>query len=277
MKKLVVAAAAAFALTWTAAASAGGWTASIPATNQVASSPTTGGGYPVPAGSTAPEPGTCRLGDYNSNRSESWVAVDPGSENLVGASKFFFENFSTFYDFHLGSYTIPSGTPGQNTQIPGYDCVSNGGTQDMPPDWTNNTDPNVDFDTQGRAYQVTLPFNAYWVNLHPNGAIGAVYTDDLGKTWQQSKGADKYGYLEFLSNQTSFALGGYEDKQWVAVNRSLRYTDHVYAMWAVFNGDAVKLHEAVSRDRGLTYSAPVTISMPSQTGPSTTYIYPSVD
>ncbi len=154
--------------------------------NQVASSPTQGGGYPIPAGSNAPVPGTCRLGDYNSNRSESWIAVEPGTENLVGVSKFFFETFSTFYDFHLGSYTMPGGTPGQNTQIPGYDCISTG-TQDMPPSWTNNTDPNVDFDTQGRAYQATLPFNAYWTNLHPNGGIGVVYSDDLGRHWVARK------------------------------------------------------------------------------------------
>ena len=180
MKKLVVGLAAACALVWVGAASAG-WNDTVPL-NQVASSPTQGGGYPIPAGSNAPVPGTCRLGDYNSNRSESWIAVEPGTEDLVGVSKFFFETFSTFYDFHLGSYTIPGGTPGQNTQIPGYDCISTE-TQDMPPSWTNNTDPNVDFDTQGRAYQATLPFNAYWTNLHPNGGIGVVYSDDLGPSW----------------------------------------------------------------------------------------------
>ena len=37
----------------------------------------------------------------------------------------------------------------------------------------NNTDPNVDFDTKGRAYQLTLPFNPWWTNhLHPDAAIG---------------------------------------------------------------------------------------------------------
>ena len=48
----------------------------------------------------------------------------------------------------------------------------------MPPSWTHNTDPNVAFDTQGRAYQVTLPFNAFWQNLHPNAAIMLSYSDD---------------------------------------------------------------------------------------------------
>ena len=45
-----------------------GWQASVPFTDQVASVPFQGGGYPVPPGSTAPAPGTCRLGIYNANR-----------------------------------------------------------------------------------------------------------------------------------------------------------------------------------------------------------------
>src|SRR5204863_9580752 len=127
-----------------------GWQASVPFTDQVASVPFQGGGYPVPPGSTAPAPGTCRLGIYNANRSESWLAVKPGTEDIVGVSKAFFETYSTFYDFHLGSYAIPNGTPSTNSMVTGYDCVSTG-TQQMPPSWTNNTDPNVDFDTKGRA------------------------------------------------------------------------------------------------------------------------------
>jgi hypothetical protein len=54
-----------------------------------------GGGYPVPPGATRPNPGTCRAGQYDSNRSESWIAVKPGTESLVGTSNLFFENFST--------------------------------------------------------------------------------------------------------------------------------------------------------------------------------------
>jgi hypothetical protein len=251
------------------------WLSAVTATNQVASTPFRAGGYPVPDGATAPLPGTCRLGSYNANRSESWLAVKPGTEDLVGTSKVFFEKYSTFYDFHLGSYTIPNGTPGGNAMVTGYECVSTG-TQAMPPSWTNDTDPNVDFDTQGRAYQVTLPFNAYWTNLHPNGAIGAVYSDDLGKSWTVANGGK---YLEFLSNQSSYAFGGYEDKQWVAVNHVVgsQFQDHVYAMWSVFNGNTTKIKVAVSRDRGATFSTPTVITAPQATGPSNTYIYPSVD
>jgi hypothetical protein len=276
MQKLVVGLAAACALIWAGAASAAGWQSSIVPTNQVASVPVKGGGYPVPAGSNAPVPGTCRLGDYNSNRSESWIAVQPGTENLVGASKFFFENFSTFYDFHLGAYSIPGGTPGRNTQIPGYDCISTG-TQDMPPSWTNNTDPNVDFDSGGRAYQATLPFNAYWVNMHPNGAIGVVYSDDLGRSWTVGNGGQ---LLAHLSNSSSFSFGDVVDKQWIAVNHASvsPYRDHIYAMWSIFNGvNGVEIYFSKSVDRGQTFSPQARITPPKVLGASNTYIYPSVD
>src|SRR5205814_4926577 len=120
------------------AASAAGWTSSVPFANVVASSPTSGGGYPDDA-TGAPSAGTCGPGSFNANHSESWLAVQPGTENIVGASKFFFGPWSTFYNFYLGSYAIPNGTPAGNNQVQGYDCVSTG-TQAMPPSWTNSTD-----------------------------------------------------------------------------------------------------------------------------------------
>jgi hypothetical protein len=252
------------------------WLNAVPFTNEVASSPFQGGGYPVPEGSTAPLPGTCRLGDYNANRSESWIAVKPGSEDLVGTSKVFFEKFSTFYMFHNGSYTMRGGNPGPNNIVHGYECVSTGST-DEPPSWTNNTDPNVDFDSRGRAYQLTLPFNMWWGNhFHPDAAIGLVYSDDLGRNWVKGNGGE---FLDHVPNQSSKTLGGVEDKQWIAVNRFplTKDRDHVYAAWSVFNGFTTKIKAAVSRDRGATFSKPVTLTPPSVTGPSTTYVYPSVD
>ena len=256
-------------------AGAAGWT--TPAgVNTVVSPPVMGGGYPDPAGSNAPVAGGCGPIAYNSNRSESWLAVQPGTENIVGASKFFTDRYSTFYNFHLGSYTIQNGALVATNQVQGYDCVSTG-TQEMPPSWTNNTDPNVAFDTQGRVYQVTLPFNAYWANMHPNGAIGISYSDDLGRHWLTGNGGD---YLEQAPNQTSLAFGHVEDKQWVAVNSfpMSRYRDHVYAMWTVFNGASGngKLRLAVSRDRGQSFSKAVDLPTPNYTTPATTYVYPSV-
>jgi hypothetical protein len=277
MKSTGLAVAAAAAFFWTGAAPASAaWDAPV-ARNVVADGVVLGGGYPVPPGATKPAPGTCRLGRYDSNRSESWIAVRPGTESLIGTSKLFFENFSTFYDFHLGAFAIRNGAVTGQSQVQGYDCVSTG-TQAMPPSWTNNTDPNVDFDTQGRAYQTTLPFNAFWEGgLHPNGAIDLSYSDDLGLHWIKGNGGRD---LEPNNNQTSLAAGHVEDKQWVAVNHfpGTAFQDHVYAMWTTFNGAAGngKIRLAVSRDRGLTFSKPVTITPPGTTTPATTYVYPSV-
>jgi hypothetical protein len=249
------------------------WQKAVPVSNQVASSPVTGGGYPDVNG--VPVPGNCGPGMMNSNRSESWIAARRGTENLVGTSKFFFDQYSTFYNFHLGSYTITNGQPVANNQVQGYEC-STVGTQAMPPSWTNNTDPNVAFDTLGRAYQVTLPFNAYWTNIQPNGAIDLSYSDDQGRHWMKGNGGRD---LEPSPMSSSLSFGHVEDKQWVAVNDLVgnRYQDHVYAAWAVFNGSAIKVKMAVSRDRGQTFSRAVTISVPSQVGPGVTYVYPAVD
>ncbi len=280
-KRIVIISAAlasGFAVPGTAAAAGGtGWTSSVIFANQVASSPTSGGGYPVPPGQTFPNPGTCGRGSLDSNHSESWIAVKPGTENLVGSSKFFFDKYSKFYDFYLGSYRIMGGTPIDNNQVQGYDCVSTG-TQAMPPSWTDVTDPNVAFDTQGRVYQTTLPFNAFWggSTLHPDGAIDVSFSDDMGRHWVKGNGGQD---LEQSPNASARQAGHVEDKQWIAVNdiAGSRNQDHVYAMWSVFNSSTTKIRIAVSRDRGQTFSKAVTITAPGQTGPSNTYIYPSID
>ena len=254
------------------AATAGAQTWPFVGTNGVASSPTTGGGFPDSL-SGIPDMSTCLNGTFT-NRSESWIANDPGTENLVGSSKFFFDKYSTFYNFYLGSYTILGGTPDGNNQVQGYDCISNG-TNESPPTWTNTTDPNVDFDTHHRVYQTVLAFNAYWTNLHPNGAIYMSYSDDYGATWVKGNHGEP---LEQSPNQTSLAFGHVEDKQWVAVDHfaSSPCKDTVYAMWAVFNGSAVKVRYAVSYDRGQTFTKDRTLSAPSQVSPGTTYVYDSV-
>jgi hypothetical protein len=277
MKRVVLIAVAVGALMFPAAASAQGWSASVPFTNQIASSPTTGGGYPVPPGSRVPEAGTCGPGPFNANHSESWIAVNPGTEDLVGSSKFFFDKYSTFYMFYNGAYQIPGGTPAGNNQIQGYDCVSTG-TQDMPPSWTDTTDPNLDFDTQGRVYQTMLPFNAFWdaSRLHPDGEIDVSYSDDMGRHWVQGNGGRP---LEPPNNASARQAGHVEDKQWIAVNHipGNQFQDHIYAAWAVFNGSAIKVRIAVSRDRGLTFDKAVTLSKPSQVGPAVTSVYPEID
>jgi hypothetical protein len=277
MRRGILALAAVAALASASTAAAAGWTSSVPFTNQVVSSPVVGGGYPVPPGATRPDPGTCGPQSLNSNHSESWLAVRPGTEDLVGDAKFFVGKWSTFYDFHLGSFTIPGGTPVATNQVQGYECTTVG-TQAMPPSWTNNTDPNVDFDTQGRAYQTTLPFNAYWGGgMHPNGEIDVSYSDDLGRHWVRGNGGVA---LDNTNNQNSLSSGHVEDKEWIAVNHLVGNVnqDHVYSMWTTFNGanGNGKIMVAVSRDRGATFSKAVQLSTPSATTPGNTFVYPSI-
>jgi hypothetical protein len=148
----------------------------------------------------------------------------------------------------------------------------------MPPSWTNNTDPNVDFDTQGRAYQTTLPFNAFWAGgMHPNGEIDVSYSDDLGRHWTKANGGEA---LDNTNNQNSVTFGHVEDKQWIAVNHIVGNVnqDHVYAMWTTFNGanGNGKIMVAVSRDRGATFSKAVQLTTPSESTPGNTFVYPSI-
>jgi hypothetical protein len=241
-----------------------GWSSPISAGNAVVSTPTSGGGYPenppVAGGCVGPSPN-----NFNANHSESHLAVQPGTEQIVGSSKFFFDKFSTIYNFYLGSYNI-NGRRHSNNIVQGYDCSTTETTpgvlnQNMPPSWTNTTDPNVGFDTKGRVYQTMLPFNAFWTNLHPDGEITVSYSDDFGAHWLTGNGGQA---LEQVPNASSFQLGHVEDKQWIAVNHYVgsQFQDHVYATWDIVDGNVgstVKLRAAVSRDRGRTFSKAATI------------------
>jgi len=183
--------------------------------------------------------------------------------------------------FYLGAHQILNGIPSGNNQIQGYDCLSTG-TQNMPPSWTDTTDPNLDFDTKGRVYQVMLPFNAFWdaSRLHPDGEIDVSFSDDMGNHWVKGNRGQA---LEPPNNASARQAGHVEDKQWIAVNHIVGSPnqDHVYAAWAVFNGSSngagTKVRLAVSRDRGETFAKAVTISPPSQVGAAATFVYPSID
>src|SRR5260370_37021552 len=98
----------------------------------------------------------------------------------------------------------------------------------------------------------------------------------MGQHWVKGNGGQD---LEQSPNASAKQAGHVEDKQWIAVNdiAGSPNQDHVYAMWSVFDSSTTKIRIAVSRDRGLTFSKAVTITAPSQTGPSNTYIYPPVD
>ena len=298
LRLAVVASVSALALTPTqlAMGAGGSHTAStflLPAgaTNTVVSTPTSGGGYaenpPVEGGCGGPNPNNPVPqefpNNFNANHSESELAVKPGTEQIVGSSKFFFDAFSTIYNFYLGSYNI-NGASHSNNIIQGYDCTTVG-TQAMPPSWTNTTDPNVAFDSQGRVYQTMLPFEAFWTKLHPDGEITVSFSDDMGAHWVTGNGG---AALEQTNMASSTQLGHVEDKQWVAVDHFKTLpngdpnpnVDHVYATWDVIGGNVgstVKLREATSRDRAQSFAPATTIVSASTDQLRDQFSQPSVD
>ena len=227
-----------------------------------------GGGYPDPPGASKPVPGTCGVQQLNSNHSESWLAVQPGTENLVGTSKFFFDRYCTFYNFYLGSYTIQNGAPAATNQVQGYECTTVG-TQAMPPSWTNNTDPNVDFDTQGpRLPDDAAVQRVLGGDLHPNSAIDALLQRRPGPALGHGQRRPRPGAVAERIEHVTF--GHVEDKQWVAVNDIAGQVnaDHVYAMWTVFNGSGREDHgRGLARPRRRPSRRPSTLSHPSATTP----------
>ncbi len=242
-----------------------------PITEQVVSSPVWGGGYP----GAEPAPGGCVRGRYDSNFSEGALALRPGTEALVGASKAFFGRWSTYKSSHTVSFSFPSprhrGHHGrrqtaQTHFIGGFDCVTTG-TQAMPPSWTNTTDPNLAWDTRGRIHQLVLAYNAYWGSVEqPNGDVYSVYSDDAGRTWRRGNG----GRPVEAGPEPSVDSATYLDKPWIAVNQNRRdpRLGHLYGAWVLFTEDGAEIHTSVSRDHGRSWSGAATVPTPQQLGPS---------
>lgn len=138
--------------------------------------------------------------------------------------------------------------------IDGYDCTTTG-TQAAPPTWTDTTDPNIAFDTRGRAHDVVLAFNAYRLD----GDIYESHSDDDGRHWVKGNRG-----RPLQVGPVDAADGTYLDKPWVAVNThpGSPWVDHVYAIWAVRRKNGSSLAFSVSRDRGATFSRTVLLPTP---------------
>ena len=232
--------------------------AQVVGTERVVSGTMVAGGYP----GAEPAPGSCVAGRYDANYSETALARRPGTEQLVGGAKAYFGPYSTFKAQHTASFVIGERTSSTHP-VNGFDCVT-AGTQDMPPSWTNVTDPNLEFDTRGRVHQVVLAFNAFWGTVDsPNGDVYGVWSDDGGRTWTTGN----HGRPVEAGPDPSTQSSNFLDKPWVTVqqDRRSRYRDHVYAAWVEFpsdDADPVEIHTAVSRDRGRSWSRPRTVPQP---------------
>ena len=237
-----------------------GW-GHVPSRETVVSSPVVAGGYP----GAKPAPGGCVAGPCDANFSESALALRPGSGQLVGGAKAYFDRWSTYKAQHTVSFAF--GRRGPSTHIVnGFDCVT-AGTQAMPPSWTNVTDPNLAWDTRGRIHQLVLAYNAYWGTVKgPNGDVYAVHSDDGGRTWVRDNG----GAAVEPGPEFSVDAASYLDKPWITANQNprSRWRDHVYGAWVLFTATGAEIHTAVSRNRGATWSAPQTVRTPQALGPS---------
>ena len=178
-------------------------------------------------------------------------------------SKFFFETYSTFYMFHLGAYQIlgrdarrattrsratTASRPGRRT------CRRAGRTTPI----RTSTSTRRAASTRRRCRSTRSGTRR---GCTRTAEIDVSYSDDMGRHWVKGNGGKP---LEPPNNASARQFGHVEDKQWIAVNHisGNRYQDHVYAAWAVFNGSAIKVRMAVSRDRGQTFAKAVTISPP---------------
>lgn len=239
-------------------------------TERVVSSPTEGGGYP----GEAPAPGGCKKGKYDSNFSEAFIALKPDSEQLVGGAKAFFEKWSTWKSSHTVSFVM-SDKEDTTHLVNGFDCIS-AGTQDMPPSWTNVTDPNFVWDRKGRIHQLIMAYNAYWGSVkEPNGDIYGVYSDDNGKTWKLGNKGKAIEAGRELSVDSAYYL----DKPWIAANQnpSSKWVNHIYGAWVLFTEDGAELHTAVSRDRGKTWKNFQNVKTPVPLGPKNPWPMIGVD
>ena len=274
MKRLVLMIAVTAAL-MSAAPAAADWSVPV-GSNVVADQVIPGGGYPVPPGATSPTPAPAGPGSTTPTAPSPGSPSSPARSRSSATSKLFFENFSTFYDFHLGAYAIherrghrrrarcratTASRPARRR------CRRAGRTTPI----RTSTSTRRGAPTRRRCRST------------PSGRAACTRTarsTSPTPTTSACTGSKGNGGrdLEPNNNQTSLSFGHVEDKQWVAVNHfpGTAYQDHVYAMWTTFNGAAGngKIRLAVSRDRGQTFSKAITITPPGTTTPATTYVYP---
>lgn len=204
-------------------------------------------------------------GSYETNRSESNLAVDPTNpSHLLGSSKFFFSgtdpnsfsltsgqnvDWSGEYQFHLGYYDISNSKPAGNDLIPGYTCADATPVNGKTTNYDASTDPTIAFDRQGNAYAFVL---AYRYTDGTNGVY--VSKRDPSGNW----GAP----VQVQTLSTSGAGLGHEfDKQWIAVDNSGGPMDgNIYVIYVDFSTQNGRIKFSRSTDHGATFSKTVTLS-----------------
>ena len=219
------------------------------------STPSTGGGYPVSGGLERARSGNVRAGELqlqllgvvarrssraprtsSALRSSSWTGTRRSTTSTSARSRS--SAASRSRRTRSRATTARRSAPRQ-----------------MPPSWTNDTDPTSRSTRKAAPTARTLPFDAYWANLHPNSEITVSYSDDLGPALDdgQRRAAARAVAEQHLDHVRPCRGQAVDRRQQLAAQHDTR--DHVYATWTVFNGDGPsKIKVAVSRDRGQTFS-----------------------
>src|SRR2546428_247109 len=248
---------------------------SVTFTNQVVSSPSSGGGYPVPTGSRVPVAGTCGPGPFNANYSESWIAVQPGTEDLVGSSKFFFDKYSTFYMFYLGAYQI-LGHPFQDHVYAAW-AVFNGSSNGQgikvrlavsrdrgqtfdkavtisPPSQVGPADTFVypSIDAAGALYVA-------FVSFPPNGSASTIHV--------ASSTDDGVSFTPFVpvTLVNIITTGGLANTRFPAglaesFAASPTYAGHLYLTYEDWDGTQMDVKFTQSTDGGVTWTTPMVVN-----------------
>ena len=204
-------------------------------------------------------------GSYETNRSESHLAVDPTNpSHMLGSSKFFFSAIDPFsfsathgqdvdwsgeYQFHNGFYDLLDEAPNGTDLIPGYTCVDPIPVKGKTAFYQSTTDPVMAFDTQGNAYAFQLAFN------YTDGTNGVyVSKRDPSGAWGPP--------VEVQALGTSGLGRGHEfDKQWIAVDTTAGpFQDTIYVIYVDFSTQNGRINFARSTDHGATFSKKVTLS-----------------
>ncbi len=196
---------------------------------------------------TQPAPGQT-LNDLPVNQNttndqqEPTLAVDPTNpNNVLAASK----------DWRTGPKQVwyYRSSDGGRTWNDGHVDL---GASELP----NQSDPVLAWDASGAAY---LAFIGYNQNDLTVGGIFAARSEDAGKTWDKP------------SLVAAHADGVFNDKEWLTTDRSRNPSTkgNVYVTWTRFskegqNRERGDIVASRSTDGGKTFSAPVTINLPTQ-------------
>jgi hypothetical protein len=263
-----------------------GYTGEVPCPGATTGEDTGASAYATQAGSMPgyPASGPMLVTDH----SESDIRVDPTNPNhIIGSSKWF--TGAEGYNHLLGFYESWDGGKSWPVMghVPGYEG------------FTDNTDPTGAFDAFGNYYEALLPYQFFYdksglrkyetgnepnpsidneavsVAVRPHGATGP-------RDWITTHG----GHLDnvFVTNS---GLGQEPDKEWIAIDRTLR-TDsagrlynRVYFTFVNFNGNGSKPYASTARAYAdgshSDWTAPVLLPTGNGATNNNTYLYPHVD